>query len=130
MSFNYDPGALNLSISSGQGTVYSGTDPAGSRPAPDKYDVEWFSSMVEKPMRDEQVSVPDKIISGLTNSSQELQKLSETASGDLLKAAKSGDPQDILEASRSMSSFYLQSLLTAKLVSKGSQAIEKLTNLQ
>ena len=99
---------------------------------PSKSDVSWFSAAMRSPQGVEQSenNVASRIIGQLSNHSETLQKLSERSDRALQKAAKTADPMDMIKANRSLSSFYLESVLTAKMVSKGSQAVEKLTNLQ
>ncbi len=122
MSINKIQGQVNTFSLSGAG--------AAGAPTANAHDVEWFSAALDAPESEFSVSVSDKVINGLTNSSQELQRLSDQAAGDLLKASKTLDAKTIIQANRSLSSFYLQSMLAAKIVSKGTQAIERLTNLQ
>ena len=82
------------------------------------------------PAPDSENNVAARIIDSLSSRSGELQRLDDRANRDMLKAIRTADPQDMLQSNRSLSSFHLESLMTAKVVSKGSQAIEKLTNLQ
>ncbi|MFP8968063.1 type III secretion system inner rod subunit SctI [Pokkaliibacter sp. CJK22405] len=96
----------------------------------DASDVEWFSAAVQPTNNKEATNVAENIVSHLSGSSEHLQKLSEKADRALKKASKSTDPRDVIDANRSLSNFYLESLLTTKVISKGSQAVEKLTNLQ
>ncbi|MHA6494954.1 type III secretion system inner rod subunit SctI [Pseudomonas borbori] len=100
--------------------------------APLKSDVSWFSAALNKPTATtaSEDNVASRIIGQLSNRSEALQKLSERSDRALQKAAKTADPMDMVKANRSLSSFYLESVLTAKMVSKGAQAVEKLTNLQ
>lgn len=95
-------------------------------------DVSWFNAQMrdKPPAPDSENNVAAKIIGSLSNRSGELQRLDDRANRDMLKASRTADPQDMLQSNRSLSSFYLESMMTAKMVSKGSQAIEKLTNLQ
>lgn len=95
-------------------------------------DVSWFNAQMREkpPAPDTQNNVSARIIDSLSSRSGELQRLDERANRDMLKAIRTADPQDMLQSNRSLSSFQLESLMTAKMVSKGSQAIEKLTNLQ
>ncbi|MDO7895775.1 type III secretion system inner rod subunit SctI [Pseudomonas citrulli] len=95
-------------------------------------DVSWFNAQMQEktPAPDRENNVAARIIDSLSSRSGELQRLDERANRDMLKAIRTADPQDMLQSNRSLSSFHLESLMTAKLVSKGSQAIEKLTNLQ
>ena len=65
----------------------------------------------------------------LSQRSQLLQTLSNTAARALQKVSSSTDPVDMLTSTRAMSAFHLETVLSAKMISKTSQAIEKLTNL-
>uniref|UniRef100_UPI000F073A2A type III secretion system inner rod subunit SctI n=1 Tax=Pseudomonas viridiflava TaxID=33069 RepID=UPI000F073A2A len=73
---------------------------------------------------------PQRMISPISEASLAYQKDSEKVDRNLQRAARSNDPQTLIEANRSLSSFYLESLLSAKLVSKAAQTVEKLTSLQ
>lgn len=117
--------AASLASSSGKGA----TKPQAHA---ETSDVSWFNAqMREKPAApDSENNVAARIIDSLSSRSGELQRLDERANRDMLKAIRTADPQDMLQSNRSLSSFHLESLMTAKMVSKGSQAIEKLTNLQ
>ena len=95
-----------------------------------KSDVQWFTAQLHKAQKPESDNVAERVISGISGSSERLQKLSQTADRDLRRAAKTANAEDITRATRSLSNFYLESLLTSKLISKGTQAVEKLTNLQ
>lgn len=106
----------------------------GTRPhaSAETSDVSWFNAQMREkpPVPDSENNVAARIIDSLSSRSGELQRLDERANRDMLKAIRTADPQDMLQSNRSLSSFHLESLMTAKIVSKGSQAIEKLTNLQ
>ncbi|CAH0240589.1 type III secretion system inner rod subunit SctI [Pseudomonas brassicacearum] len=95
-------------------------------------DVSWFNAQMREkaPVPNSENNVAARIIDSLSSRSGELQRLNDRANRDMLKAIRTADPQDMLQSNRSLSSFHLESLMTAKVVSKGSQAIEKLTNLQ
>ncbi|SDW19231.1 type III secretion system inner rod subunit SctI [Pseudomonas sp. NFACC08-1] len=95
-------------------------------------DVSWFTAQMREkaPAPNSENNVAARIIDSLSSRSGELQRLDDRANRDMLKAIRTADPQDMLQSNRSLSSFHLESLMTAKVVSKGSQAIEKLTNLQ
>lgn len=109
------------------------TKPGGSPHArAETSDVSWFNAQMheKKTVPDSENNVAARIIDSLSSRSGELQRLEDRANRDMLKAIRTADPQDMLQSNRSLSSFHLESLMTAKIVSKGSQAIEKLTNLQ
>ncbi|MDH2435684.1 type III secretion system inner rod subunit SctI [Pokkaliibacter sp. MBI-7] len=103
----------------------------GKVKAPSQQDVHFFSAAMQAPQQDQSnTNVAERIVDQLSGSSEHLQELSDKANKALRKASKSSNPEDVIAANRSLSSFYLESLLTTKLISKGSQAIEKLTSLQ
>ena len=56
-------------------------------------------------------------------------RLQKVAARALQKVSASTDPMDMLKSTRAMSAFHLETVLSAKMISKTSQAIEKLTNL-
>jgi type III secretion system YscI/HrpB-like protein len=111
-----------------QGT--SAAEPLSQSPL--KADVNFFNAALNEPTPAAQAedNVAGRIIGQLSQHSETLQKLAERSDRALQKAAKTADPMDMVKANRSLSSFYLESVLTAKMVSKGAQAVEKLTNLQ
>ena len=95
---------------------------------PAEADIAWFNSQMQqaaaRPPREEAADSP------IARASTTLQKDADKADRDLQRASRSTDPQQALQANRSLSSFYLESLLSAKLVSKAAQSVEKLTSLQ
>ena len=105
----------------------SGSEGLPVRP-PAEADIAWFNVQMQqvatRPAHNEAQ------VSPISQASTALQKHSERAARDLQRAARSVDPQQALQANRSLSSFYLESLLSAKLVSKAAQSVEKLTSLQ
>ena len=115
-------------------SVASAASKPGSSPhaKAETSDVSWFNAQMHEkpPVPDSEHNVAARIIDSLSSRSGELQRLDDRANRDMLKAIRTADPQDMLQSNRSLSSFHLESLMTAKIVSKGSQAIEKLTNLQ
>ncbi|TLV11637.1 type III secretion system protein [Klebsiella indica] len=92
-------------------------------------DAAWFSAALRSQTRTASIdnqSWIDKLSSlSAAGSSQ-----SNQADRALVKASRSLDPQSVMDANRTLSSYYLESLLNAKLVAKGVQSLEKLTNLQ
>ncbi|MBI6854916.1 EscI/YscI/HrpB family type III secretion system inner rod protein [Pseudomonas cichorii] len=100
-----------------------------SGPTPAEADIAWFNAAMRsadpKPASDSQM-----LVSPISKASTAYQKESERVDRDLQRAARSSDPKMALDANRSLSSFYLESLLSAKLVSKAAQTVEKLTSLQ
>ena len=93
-------------------------------------DASWFSAALQAP---EKKAVPQDNQFWINK----LADLTDTASGQsgqadraLAKASRSLDSRSVMDANRTLSSYYLESLLNAKLVGKGVQSLEKLTNLQ
>lgn len=98
-------------------------EPAGS-------DISWFSAAMQEGGGGQTPMALSSAIRPLGDLFQSLQGKSDLAARGLKKASASVDPMDIRKANKSLSSFYLESLLSAKLVGKVSQSVEKLTNLQ
>lgn len=119
----------------GVGVAAESSSPQAVSPAtqqaPERADVQWFSAAIQPSTQGAgDNNVAERIVGQLSGSSEHLQRLSDQADRALRKASSSSDPMDVVQANRSLSSFYLESLLTTKLISKGTQAVEKLTNLQ
>ncbi|PWC12801.1 type III secretion protein [Brenneria roseae subsp. americana] len=92
-------------------------------------DVSWFSAALEsKPVTP--VADNSQWLGALAEKSQGLGSVFKTAEREVSQSMRSNDPKDVLDATRTLSSFYLESLLSAKLVAKSVQSLEKLTNLQ
>ena len=102
---------------------------AASDAAPAEADISWFNAAMRSNPAPAQ-NDPQRMISPLSEASLAYQKDPEKVDRNLQRAARSNDPQTLIEANRSLSSFYLESLLSAKLVSKAAQTVEKLTSLQ
>ncbi|WP_260954411.1 type III secretion system inner rod subunit SctI [Pseudomonas citri] len=96
--------------------------------APARADIAWFSAQMQRPA--EKPASADQVAIPASQASLSLQGFSDRAARDLDRASRSIDPQDAMKANRSLSSFYLESLLSAKIVSKAAQSVEKLTSLQ
>ncbi|QXI31246.1 type III secretion system inner rod subunit SctI [Pseudomonas vanderleydeniana] len=105
----------------------SGGEALPVRP-PAEADIAWFNLQMQQVAARGAPSEPTA--SPISQAGTALQKGADRADRDLQRAARSTDPQQALQANRSLSSFYLQSLLSAKLVSKAAQSVEKLTSLQ
>ena len=92
-------------------------------------DISWFSAAMQEGQGRSALT--------LGGASRPLGELLQNFQGDsdrvargMKKASASADPMEIRKANKSLSSFYLESLLSAKLVGKAAQGLEKLTNLQ
>ncbi|OEC32659.1 type III secretion apparatus protein, YscI/HrpB, C-terminal domain-containing protein [Pseudomonas cuatrocienegasensis] len=105
------------------------TEVTAPGPTPVEADIAWFNAAMRS-AEPKTASDSSMLVSPISKASSAYQKESEKVDRDLQRAAQSSDPKMALDANRSLSSFYLQSLLSAKLVSKAAQSVEKLTSLQ
>ena len=94
---------------------------------PEAADIKWFNASLHPAAAIKPDTV--KLANPLNQRSVLLQELSNTAARALQKVSASTDPMDMLKSTRAMSAFHLETVLSAKMISKTSQAIEKLTNL-
>lgn len=98
---------------------------------PEAADINWFNALLKAPATS--TSYPpaseNHFAQPLAQRSVLLKDLSNTAARALQKVSASTDPMDMLKSTRAMSAFHLETVLSAKMISKTSQAIEKLTNL-
>lgn len=111
----------------------AGDLPQETGPAmPQASDVNWFSAQLQQPAQapDKTNNIASEMLGRLAEHSDTLKNLAERAARDMQTASRVATPEAMLKATRSQSSFYLESLVTAKVLSKSSQALEKLTNLQ
>ncbi|KMM85795.1 type III secretion apparatus protein, YscI/HrpB, C-terminal domain-containing protein [Pseudomonas taetrolens] len=98
---------------------------------PETTDINWFNASLGMPGPETGLPLyPGHSVSpSLSQRSEFLQELSNLAARRLQDVSKSTDPMDMIKSTRAMSAFHLETVLTAKIVSKTSQAIEKLTTL-
>jgi len=96
--------------------------------APTQADVDLFDSA----MRDnhEPAGLASSLISAISDRLTGQAELSHQAERAMKSASVSTDPMDILKMSGTLSQYSLQTALTTKVVSKGAQVLDKLTNLQ
>ncbi|WJV60706.1 EscI/YscI/HrpB family type III secretion system inner rod protein [Pectobacteriaceae bacterium C52] len=98
--------------------------------APASADVNWFSAALN-PISNVMPSADDKSwVNTLVEKSNNLDNLLEHAERQVGKSVSTNNPKDVMDATRTLSSFYLESLMNAKVVAKSVQSLEKLTNLQ
>ncbi|MBT2375474.1 type III secretion system inner rod subunit SctI [Pseudomonas fluorescens] len=90
-------------------------------------DIAWFTAQIKRPAFEPTAGQPER---GLRQVIADLNNRADIAARDLRKVVRSIDPQETMQANRSLSSFYLESLLSAKVVAKAVQGVEKLTSLQ
>jgi type III secretion system YscI/HrpB-like protein len=100
----------------------SGQNLEGDEVAFPKDVMEFEKALFEDPFADGIISHVDTISSSLADKKLAFEQ-------DLAKASKTADSKDILEATRSLSEYSLQTALLTKIASKTSAAIDKLTNL-
>ena len=119
MNINGMPNStLQSRISSNQPSGHTGTD-----------DINWFTASLNHPAPINTLPRDHALAQPLSQRSALLQDLSNTAARALQKVSRSTNPVDMIKSTRAMSAFHLETVLSAKTVSKTSQTIEKLTNL-
>jgi type III secretion system YscI/HrpB-like protein len=96
---------------------------------PAQADIDLFSAAMD-PDSGHRAALTESMVSLLAERLGDSQKLSQKALRQMKKAAVADDGSDIVEMSRALSQCSLQMALTTKIVNKGAQALEKLTNLQ
>lgn len=92
-------------------------------------DASWFSAALQTPAKSAS-SDNQSWINKVSSLSEAANGHANQADRALAKVSRSLDSQSVMDANRTLSSYYLESLLNAKLVGKGVQSLEKLTNLQ
>lgn len=115
--------APSLSISNGDNDL-------SSVAAGNTADASWFSAALQVPEKKADTQDNQSWINKLTSLTEAASGQSNQADRALAKASRSLDSRTVMDATRTLSSYYLESLLNAKLVGKGVQSLEKLTNLQ
>lgn len=93
-------------------------------------DASWFSAALQTPATKADLQDNQAWITKLTHLTQAASGQAHQADRALAKASRSIDAKSVMDANRTLSSYYLESLLNAKLVGKGVQSLEKLTNMQ
>ena len=98
---------------------------------PENCDIHFFNALLKTPAAEPQHNAVagNQGTHPLSQRSDFLQGLSDKAARALQKVSTSTDPIDMLKSTRAISAFHLETLLSAKMISKTSQAIEKLTHL-
>ncbi|MCL6406575.1 EscI/YscI/HrpB family type III secretion system inner rod protein [Dickeya dadantii] len=97
---------------------------------PAQADVTWFSAAMEPAAPATPTADNKAWLGALAEKSDNLENLLQKAERQVGKSINSNNPKDVMDATRTLSSFYLESLLNAKVVAKSVQSLEKLTNLQ
>lgn len=99
-------------------------DLSSSNFAADSNDVHLFeNSLYHDPLANKIIGQVDNISNSLAEKKLEFEKL-------LKKAADSSDAKDILNATRALSEYSLQTTIITKVASKSSQSLQKLTSPQ
>ncbi|SLM63268.1 MULTISPECIES: EscI/YscI/HrpB family type III secretion system inner rod protein [Dickeya] len=113
-----------------QGTIGEGE--ARSADVPAQSDVAWFSAALDPAAAAPTAPAADNnaLLGALAAKSDNLDNMLQKAERQVGKSINSNNPKDVMDATRTLSSFYLESLLNAKVVAKSVQSLEKLTNLQ
>ena len=96
--------------------------------APAQDDVNWFSDAFSK--IGQQGNIGDKVIEQLQTAVNDLQSKREEMNSRQKKATREDDFVDLLTMAREASEYGFKTALMAKVISKSTQSVEKLTNLQ
>lgn len=99
-------------------------------PEANKADAQWFSAALNAPESSASAGGTPDIISTLTGAISRNQQTQQSAFHDLQVASRSTSSQDFSAANAALSDYYVQSLMNAKIIAKGVQSLDKLTNLQ
>ena len=97
--------------------------------APSQADADLFSSAMGN-AQESSGHMADGFMSALSERLGSQEKLSQQAMRSMKAASGSSEPMDVVKMSRSLSQYSLQMAMTTKVVNKGAQALDKLTNLQ
>lgn len=76
-----------------------------------------------------QSSIADDVLNKMQSLSSSAAEKGEALERLIVKATDSLNPMDIVQANRMMSEYYLENLMTAKLVGNATKAVERLTSL-
>lgn len=122
---------MKISQVSGASHAFSGTGGPDAMTAPAAEDVSWFSTAISPGAAANEPGQGNAVwMEALAGRSGHLDGLRQKAERQVGKSLHSNNPKDVMDATRTLSSFYLESLLNAKVVAKSVQSLEKLTNLQ
>jgi type III secretion system YscI/HrpB-like protein len=98
---------------------------------PSQGDADWFKAAMQRAEPAQGAGAfSEQVMDPLTRKAMSLEDMSERAGKALREASLHADPKSFLEATRALSSYSLQTSLSVKMISKGSQALDKLTNMQ
>lgn len=102
-------------------------------PQPEQNDVDFFSAQLKEDPQVEKVSAPNGVshfMNGLASSFSNSERQRKETFQDLQKASRSSNLLEFSQANSALSNYYIENLMNAKIVAKGVQSIDKLTNLQ
>lgn len=89
-------------------------------------DMHAFSTALNAPFDNNQ----ENLLSALGGAISDNQRAQQQAFRTLEVASRSSNPTDFSQANAVLSDYYIQSLMNAKIIAKGTQTLDKLTNLQ
>lgn len=99
---------------------------------PAQSDVDFFSAQLKEPQV-EKVSAPANVtnfLDGFANAMNKNEQTRKETYQDLQDASRSSNLLEFSKANAALSNYYIENLMNAKIVAKGVQSIDKLTNLQ
>ncbi len=95
-------------------------------------DIHWFAAQLKGGNAADNSSATDSpgLMGALAESISGSQRAQKDAFHDLSVASKSSSPEDFSRANAVLSNYYIESLMNAKVIAKGVQALDKINNLQ
>lgn len=100
--------------------------------APNQDDMHWFAAQLQGGTTSEDASSDNStdFLSGITGSISDNQRTQKSAFRDLSIASKSSNPMDFSKANSQLSDYYIETMMSTKIISKTVQAVDKLNNQQ
>lgn len=118
--------AMKISHNSSSLTGVPLNAPASGITDANQDDMHAFSTALNAPAGNNQES----LLSALSGTISDNQRAQQQAFRNLEIASRSSNPTDFSLANATLSDYYIQSLMNAKIIAKGTQTLDKLTNLQ
>jgi type III secretion system YscI/HrpB-like protein len=97
---------------------------------PSQSDVDVFDSAMRSDALPASGHLSEMVAGALSGRLDSTASLSQQSLRSLKKASATGDPMDIAKVGRELSTFSHEMAVATKVISKGTQAIDKLTNMQ
>ncbi|TWE02952.1 type III secretion system major needle protein (YscF/MxiH/PrgI family) [Pseudomonas sp. AG1028] len=97
---------------------------------PSRADIELFNSLMRGAAVEEPSQSGAFLAEAVGGRMGSVDRLSDDAMRSMKHAVMDNDPTSIAKMSRALSQYSLEMAITTKAISKGGQAIEKLTNMQ